>query len=70
MEVGSWIRNMFEEANALEKRYGKGNVFDLSIGNPVMEPPPEFKQQLKSLAEVADLHGAALENKKDGLELN
>lgn len=37
-------------------------------GDPVNLNLDEY--QLKSLAEVADLHGAALENKKDGLELN
>jgi aspartate aminotransferase len=49
MMEGSWIRRMFEEGANLKKRYGAGNVFDLSIGNPVMEPPPEFKQELKKL---------------------
>jgi aspartate aminotransferase len=49
MMEGSWIRRMFEEGADLKKRYGVENVFDLSIGNPVMEPPPEFKQELKKL---------------------
>jgi aspartate aminotransferase len=40
---------MFEEGTDLKERYGEGNVFDLSIGNPVMEPPPEFNQELKKL---------------------
>ncbi len=51
MESASWIRRMFEEGVALEKRYGKGNIFDLSLGNPMMEPPPEFRHELKRLAE-------------------
>jgi len=49
MKEGSWIRRMFEEGTSLKKRYGEENVFDLSIGNPVMEPPPEFNQELKKL---------------------
>jgi aspartate aminotransferase len=49
MMEGSWIRRMFEEGANLKKRYGVENVFDLSIGNPVMEPPPEFKQELRKL---------------------
>jgi aspartate aminotransferase len=49
MMEGSWIRRMFEEGANLKKRYGVDNVFDLSIGNPVMEPPPEFKQELRKL---------------------
>jgi len=50
MVEGSWIRKMFEEGAILKQRYGDENVFDLSIGNPVMEPPPEFVQELKRLA--------------------
>ncbi|MFO7773163.1 MAG: pyridoxal phosphate-dependent aminotransferase [Dehalococcoidia bacterium] len=46
---GSWIRKMFEEGVSLKKRLGEENVFDLSLGNPVMEPPPEFKKELSRL---------------------
>ena len=49
MAEGSWIRKMFEEAAVLKQRYGEENVFDLSLGNPVMEPPPEFEEELKRL---------------------
>ena len=49
MMEGSWIRRMFEEGANLKKRYGAENVFDLSLGNPVMEPPPEFNQEFKKL---------------------
>ena len=48
---GSAIRRMFEEGAILKKRYGEENVFDLSIGNPIIEPPPEFKAALKKLAD-------------------
>ncbi len=51
MMAGAWIRKMFEEGNALKQRYGEENVFDLSLGNPIMEPPPEFVEELKRLAE-------------------
>ncbi len=51
MTEGSWIRRMFEEGAILRKQYGDENVFDLSIGNPVMEPPVEFREELKKLAE-------------------
>ncbi len=51
MEQGSWIRRMFEEGVSLKQRYGEERVFDLSLGNPVMEPPVEFQQELKKLAE-------------------
>jgi len=51
MVEGSWVRKMFEEGAVLKQRYGEENVFDLSLGNPVMEPPPEFAQELKRLVE-------------------
>lgn len=51
MVAGSWIRKMFEEGASLKQRYGEENVFDLSLGNPVMEPPAAFHQELKRLAE-------------------
>ncbi len=41
---------MFEEGAILKQRYGAESVFDLSLGNPVMEPPAEFRQELKKLA--------------------
>ncbi len=51
MAEGSWIRRMFEEGAVLKQRYGEENVFDLSLGNPLMEPPPELHRELKKLAE-------------------
>jgi len=51
MLAGSWIRGMFEEGAALKQRYGQENVFDLSLGNPMMEPPVEFRRELRNLAE-------------------
>jgi aspartate aminotransferase len=49
MESASWIRGMFEEGIRLKQRYGGDNVFDLSLGNPVMEPPPAFHATLRQL---------------------
>ena len=51
MEAGSWIRRMFEEGVVLKQQYGEENVFDLSLGNPIMEPPAEFSEELKRLVE-------------------
>jgi len=42
---------MFEEGAVLKQRYGEENVFDLSLGNPIMEPPAEFRQELRKLTE-------------------
>lgn len=41
---------MFEEGIALKQRYGAENVFDLSLGNPVMQPPAEFFAELRRIA--------------------
>ena len=49
MREGSWIRRMFEAGIALKREHGERNVFDLSLGNPVMEPPPEVHRELLRL---------------------
>ena len=51
MEQGSWIRRMFEEGIALKQQFGEDNVFDLSLGNPIMEPPDEFFAELRRIAD-------------------
>ncbi len=58
MAEGGWIRRVFEEGLALKAQIGAENVFDLSLGNPVIEPPVEFKNELRRLAEepMAGMH--------------
>ncbi len=51
MEQGSWIRRMFEEGIALRQKHGADKVFDLSLGNPIMEPPKEFFDELRRIAD-------------------
>ena len=51
VEQGSWIRRMFEAGINLKAQYGEDKVFDLSLGNPVVEPPQEFHQELLRLAQ-------------------
>jgi aspartate aminotransferase len=41
---------MFEEGNQLKKQYGPDKVFDFSIGNPDIEPPPAFHRVFIKLA--------------------
>jgi aspartate aminotransferase len=41
---------MFEEGNLLRKKYGAGNVYDFSLGNPDIEPPPAFHRVFLKLA--------------------
>ncbi len=50
MEAGSWIRRMFEAGQELKARHGEDGVFDLSLGNPILEPPESFFETLRRLA--------------------
>jgi aspartate aminotransferase len=49
MESASWIRDMFEEGIRLKQQHGEDNIFDFSLGNPVMEPPPVVHTTLRQL---------------------
>jgi aspartate aminotransferase len=49
MKNSSWIRKMFEEGIKLRSIHGPENVFDLSLGNPLLEPPAEFKAEISRL---------------------
>jgi aspartate aminotransferase len=46
----SMIRQMFEEGGRLKKQHGADKVFDFSLGNPDLEPPPEFDEALLRFA--------------------
>lgn len=50
-ERSSWIRKMFEEGAKLKARFGDDSVFDFSLGNPDLPPPPEFSRTLSGLAD-------------------
>jgi aspartate aminotransferase len=41
-----WTRKMFEAAIQMKKDYGAENVYDFSLGNPDVEPPPEVQEKL------------------------
>ncbi|MDH3392593.1 MAG: pyridoxal phosphate-dependent aminotransferase [Desulfobulbaceae bacterium] len=49
-ERSSWIRRMFEAGALLKGRYGAENVFDFSLGNPDLPPPPRFGEVLREVA--------------------
>ncbi|MDY6849492.1 MAG: pyridoxal phosphate-dependent aminotransferase [Thermodesulfobacteriota bacterium] len=51
IDRASWIRRMFEQGAALRQRFGEENVFDFTLGNPSVEPPEAFKQELLDLAQ-------------------
>ena len=52
IERSSWIRKMFEEGARLRQIHGADKVFDFTLGNPVMEPPAAFRQELLALAQA------------------
>jgi len=45
---------MFEVGIAMKSEYGVDKVFDLSLGNPIVEPPSIFKQELINFAQSLD----------------
>lgn len=49
-EKSSWIRKMFEEGAKLKAEHGEDNVFDFSLGNPDLLPPPEFEEIVSRIA--------------------
>ncbi len=53
MSNSSWIRRMFEAGIELKKQYGAENVFDFSLGNPDLPPPPQVKTALVHIADTA-----------------
>ncbi|MDE6028842.1 MAG: pyridoxal phosphate-dependent aminotransferase [Clostridiales bacterium] len=56
----SVIRELFEYGNKRKAEVGAENVFDFSIGNPSVEPPPVVTQALKDLLNTENptsLHG-------------
>ena len=58
VEVTAMIKKMFEEGARLKAVHGSDNVFDFSLGNPDVPPPPEFKKVLRELANRESLtHG-------------
>jgi aspartate aminotransferase len=59
LSSSSMIRKLFEEGAALKKQYGADKVFDFSIGNPDIEPPPAFHEVFLRLAgeDAAGSHG-------------
>jgi aspartate aminotransferase len=49
-EKSSWIRKMFEEGARLKAEFGNDKIFDFSLGNPDVPPPPEFREILRETA--------------------
>jgi len=49
VEGSMMIRRMFEEGARLKVEHGPENVFDFSLGNPDVPPPPEFTKVLRDM---------------------
>ena len=49
IERSSWIRQMFETGNRLKAELGAENVFDFSLGNPIIEPPKKVYEVMQKL---------------------
>lgn len=50
IERASWIRAMFEVGAKLKAEKGAENVFDFSLGNPILDPPEAFYQAISKLS--------------------
>src|ERR1035438_9785670 len=50
LENASWIRRMFEEGVRLKRERGADAIFDFSLGNPDVEPPPAVLDALRRVA--------------------
>ena len=58
VKAASGIRKMFEEGIKLKEKYGADHVFDFSLGNPDVPPPPVVKETLIELISDPDTsHG-------------
>ena len=56
MKRSSWIRKMFTEGQRLKEKLGADQVADLSLGNPVQEPPAQLFERMRELASL-EPHG-------------
>jgi aspartate aminotransferase len=52
----SWIRRMFEEGARLKQERGSDKVFDFTLGNPEIEPPPAVLAAARRVLDSKDLH--------------
>ncbi|MDR1894950.1 MAG: pyridoxal phosphate-dependent aminotransferase [Spirochaetales bacterium] len=59
VERSSLVRRMFEAGMVLAAEVGRENVYDFSLGNPNMAPPPAFQEALirQAALELPGKHG-------------
>jgi len=58
-ERSSWIRKMFEEGAKMKAEFGAEKIFDFSLGNPDVPPPPQFIPAMQEILteEAPGIHG-------------
>ena len=52
----SWIRRMFEEGARLKQERGADKVFDFTLGNPEIEPPPAVLEAARRVLDSNEKH--------------
>ena len=59
LKEGTWIKDLFEKGSQLKQIYNEDEIFDFSLGNPIIEPPTNFKKELIALVKNPpnNLHG-------------
>ena len=59
MKSSSWVRAMFEVGIRLKSEHGAENVFDFSLGNPDLDPPPDFHRIIREILDddIPGCHG-------------
>ena len=67
LERSAWIRRMFEEGDRMRAALGSDRVADLSLGNPIREPPPAARERLAELARETAVAGAHRYTQNAGL---
>ena len=56
LERSSWIRKMFEQGARLRREHGDDAVFDFSLGNPILPPPTEVLDRMRTLVDEEGVH--------------
>ena len=56
LSKASWIRRMFEEGARLKQERGADKIFDFTLGNPEIEPPPAVLAAARRVLESKELH--------------
>lgn len=56
LSKASWIRRMFEEGARLKRERGADKVFDFTLGNPEIEPPPAVLAAARRVLDSPERH--------------